>query len=208
MVHMSLSLFLSHLIGGASGSSITLSLVIILGTFILEDPTTVIVGVLAADGAIGVPLALCSLYAGIILGDIGLYCLGWLASTHPRLGRYVDHEFIAPFRAWLESRYVLTIFTARFIPGSRLPTYTASGFFRSPLSTFVLTAIVATSVWTTILFSTSYWFGNFTSSWIGSVRWGVALLFLLILFFVGRRNLSAYRAKKDGPRLVSDASTR
>ncbi|MHB1770120.1 MAG: DedA family protein [Minisyncoccota bacterium] len=205
---MSLSLFLSHLIGGAVGSSVTLSLVIILGTFILEDPTTVIVGVLAADGAIGVPLALCSLYAGIILGDIGLYCLGWLASTHPRLGRYVDHEFVAPFRAWLESRYVLTIFTARFIPGSRLPTYTASGFFRSPLSTFVLTAIVATSVWTTILFSTSYWFGNFTSSWIGSVRWGVALLFLLILFFVGRRNLSAYRAKKDGPRLVSDARMR
>jgi membrane protein DedA with SNARE-associated domain len=189
-------LFLSHLIGGSVGSQVLLSLAIILGTFILEDPTTVIVGLLAADGIIGVPIALFSLYAGIVFGDIGLYCLGWLASTHPRLARYVDHDFIAPFRAWLETRYVLTIFSARFIPGSRLPTYTASGFFRSPLSTFILTAIVATSIWTTLLFSASYWFGNFTSEWIGPVRWGIALVFLLALFFIARHNLLAYRAKK------------
>ncbi|HQT82543.1 MAG TPA: hypothetical protein PLW99_00080, partial [Candidatus Paceibacterota bacterium] len=58
--------FLFHLIGGAVGSSALLSLAIILGTFILEDPTTVIVGVLAADGVIGIPIALFSLYAGII----------------------------------------------------------------------------------------------------------------------------------------------
>ena len=189
-------LFLSHLIGGSVGSMALLSLAIILGTFILEDPTTVIVGLLAADGIIGVPTALFSLYAGIVLGDIGLYCLGWLASTHPKLGRYVDHDFVAPFRAWLETRYVLTIFSARFIPGSRLPTYTASGFFRSPLSTFVLTAIVATSIWTTLLFSAAYWFGNVTSEWIGPVRWGVAFVFLLTLFFIARHNLRAYRAKK------------
>src|ERR1700691_3112071 len=165
--------FLFDLIGGAVGSTVLLSLAIILGTFILEDPTTVIVGLLAASGIIGVPIALFSLYAGIVVGDIGLYFLGWLASTNPRLARYVDHDFVAPFRAWLETRYVLTVFSARFIPGSRLPTYIASGFFRSPLSTFVLTAIVATSIWTTFLFSASYWFGNSTSEWIGSIRWGI-----------------------------------
>ncbi|HUY62432.1 MAG TPA: VTT domain-containing protein [Candidatus Paceibacterota bacterium] len=190
---MSPSLFLAHFIGGAIGSSLLLSLAIIIGTFILEDPTTIIVGVLAADGVIAVPLALLSLYAGIIIGDIGLYCLGWLASTHPRLARYVDHDFIAPFRAWLESRYILTIFSARFIPGSRLPTYTASGFFRSPLSTFVGTAVVATSVWTTILFSLSYWFGSFSSEWLGSVRWGIAAALVAALFLVARHNLVKQR---------------
>jgi membrane protein DedA with SNARE-associated domain len=192
-----MSPFISHLIGGAAGSTVFLSLAIILGTFILEDPTTVIVGVLVADGIIGMPVALFSLYAGIVLGDIGLYCLGWLASTHPRLAQYVDHDFIAPFRTWLESRFVLTIFSARFIPGSRLPTYTASGFFRSPLSTFILTAIVATSIWTTILFSVSYWFGSLTSEWFDPVRWGIALIFLAALFLIGRHNLLAYRARRE-----------
>lgn len=200
-------LFLSHLIGGSVGSTALLSLAIIVATFILEDPTTVIVGVLAADHIIGVPVALFSLYAGIVLGDISLYCLGWLASTHPRLGRYVDHDFIAPFRAWLETRYVLTIFSARFIPGSRLPTYTASGFFRSPLSAFILTAIVATSIWTTLLFSASYWFGNLTAQWLGPVRWGIACIFLITLFFIARHNLLAYRAKKEESDTGADIRT-
>ena len=199
-------LFLSNLIGGSVGSQVLLSLAIMLGTFFLEDTTTVIVGLLAADHIIGIPVALASLYAGIVVGDIGLYTLGYLASTNARLARYVDHDFIAPFRAWLETRFVLTVFSARFIPGSRLPTYTASGFFRSPLSTFIMTAIVATSVWTTVLFTVSYWFGNVTSEWMGPVRWGIALAFLLVLFFIARHNLLAYRAKRD--ELGSAADTR
>lgn len=199
--------FLSNLIGGLVGSTMLLSLVIMLGTFVLEDTTTVIVGLLAADHVIGVPLALFSLYAGIVLGDIGFYCLGWLASTSPRLKHYIDNDFTAPFRTWLETRYVLTIFTARFIPGSRLPTYTASGFFRSPLSTFVLTAMLATSVWTTFLFSASYWFGTSTSNWLGPVRWGIAFVFLLLLFFIARHNLRAYRAKKNESGIGADIRT-
>lgn len=197
---------LFNFIGGAVGSTLLLSLAIALGTFFLEDTTVVIVGVLAADGIIRIPIALASLYAGIVLGDIVLYSLGYLASTHPRLARYVDHDFIAPFRAWLESRFVLTVFSARFIPGSRMPTYTASGFFRSPLSTFIGTVTVATSVWTTFLFFASYWFGSLTSAWMGPVRWGIALLFLLALFLIGRHNLKAYQAKKE--ELNTDADTR
>lgn len=198
--------FLFNIIGNSAGSVVLLSLVIILGTFFIEDPTTIVVGVLAADGIIPIHLALFSLFIGIVLGDIGLYCLGRYASTHPRFACYVDHDFIAPFRAWLETRYILTIFSARFIPGARLPTYASSGFFRSPLSTFIAVAIGATSIWTTLLFSTSYWFGNFTSEWVGPVRWGFALIFLLVLFFVGRHNIRAYRAKKNGTSLADSHS--
>lgn len=196
--------FISNLIGGAVGGSVSLPLAIILGTFILEDPTAVIVGMLAANGTIGVPVALVSLYAGIILGDIGLYFLGWFASTHPRLKLYGDHELALPLRTWLETRFVLTIFWARFIPGSRLPTYAASGFFRSSLSKFILTAVVATSVWTTILFFASFWFGNITSGWLAYERWSIAGAFLLALFFIGRHNLLAYQAKKNGPDTAAD----
>lgn len=193
---MSFTLYLSGLLGSISGSSVLVSIAIILATFVLEDPTTVLVGVLAADGQIGIPLALFSLYAGIVLGDLGLYGLGYLARSHPRLARYVDHDLVAPFRLWLESRYILTVFSVRFIPGLRLPTYTASGFFRMPLGTFAITAIGATAIWTTMLFYASYWFGNLTSAWVGPVRWGIALLFLIALFFFGRRNLRTYRAGK------------
>ena len=195
-------LFLFDFIGGALGSQILLSLVIVLCALVLEDLTIILVGVLAADGLIAIPLALFSLYVGVILGDIGFYSLGRLARTHPRLARYVEHDFVASLRAWLESRYVFTIFSARFIPGSRFPTYTASGFFRAPFPTFLLTSIVAISIWTTALFSASYWFGSLSSKWLIHVRWGIALLFLLAVFFIARHNLRAYRAKKNGSNIL------
>ena len=77
--------FLLELIGGALGSTLLLSLAIVLCAAVLEDLTVIVVGVLAADGLIATPLALASLYIGIVLGDIGYYFLGRLARTHPRL---------------------------------------------------------------------------------------------------------------------------
>lgn len=192
-----MSPLISSLIGGAGSSALLLVLAIMLGVFFLEDTTVVIVGVLAADGVFSIPFALASLYAGIIFGDIGLYSIGRFASTHPRFAQYVDHKFVAPFRAWLETRFVLTVFTARFIPGARMPTYTASGFFHSPFSIFIATVTTATSIWTTFLFSASYWFGSFSSAWTGPVRWSIALIFLITLFFIGRHNLVSYQAKRE-----------
>lgn len=201
------SIIITNLLGGASDSHLLLAIAIIVATFFLEDTTVVVVGLLAADGIISLPLALMSLYTGIILGDIGMYSLGYLASTNQRLGRYVDHDFVAPFRAWLENRFILTVFSARFIPGSRIPTYTASGFFRSSFLTFILTVICATSIWTTFLFTASYLFGSLTSEWMKEVRWGVAIVVLVALFLIARHNLRAYLAKKDSQNTAGDIRT-
>lgn len=200
--------FIPTLIGGAVGSTLTLAAAIIIGTFILEDVTVVIVGLLAAEGVIGIPLALISLYAGIVLGDIGLYWLGRYASTHPRLEKYVDHDILAPFRNWLEKRNGLALFSARFVPGMRLPTYTASGFFGSPFSSFVATAVVAASVWTLFLFSAAYWFGSATEEWLGPLRLGIAGFVILILLVIGPLNFFAYRTKSKRSELAVKAFRR
>jgi len=194
---MPLSVSLTNIIISSVAGGTFISLAIVLGVIFLEDTTVVVVGMLAADKILPISHALLSLYVGIVIGDVGLYCLGRLASTHPRLARYVEHDFTAPFRIWLETRFVLTVFTARFIPGARLPTYTASGFFHSPLSLFFFTATAATAIWTTFLFFASYWFGNLTVGWASHIRWGIALAFLLALFFIGRHNVLAYKARRD-----------
>ncbi len=195
---MSLTAIFLHFISSAAGSSILTGVAIVIATFILEDPTTILVGILASEGVISILTALVALYVGIVLGDLGLYGLGSLARTHPTLGKYVEHERVTPIKSWFEKRYALTIFTVRFVPGLRLPTYTASGFFRMPILPFLVTAIGATLVWTTVLFSAAYWFGNLTNEWVGWVRWPIAGIFLLILFFVGRHNIMNFRAETKG----------
>lgn len=186
---------LAHVIVEALGHPIFLSAAIVIGTLVLEDPTIVLVGVLASDGAISIPLALGSLYAGVILGDIFFFSIGRYASTHPRFAQYVDHKYVASVRAWLETRYVLTVFSARFIPGSRLPTYAASGFIGKSFSTFLATVVLATALWTTVLFSLCYWFGAVTAQWLHQERWVIAAVFILVLLGIGHFNVIRKKIK-------------
>lgn len=189
--------FLSHFTGETVNSAILLSLAIILCAVIFEDVTTVIVGVLAADGLIPVSVAFVSIYIGIALGDTALYSLGWFARTHPRLAHYIDHDFTAPFRSWLENKYAFKIFSGHFVPGFRFTTFAASGFFRLPLRTYIPMVIVGGLALETTLFTISYWFGSFSSRWVGEVRWGIAAFFLLVLFLIARHNIRAYREQKN-----------
>ena len=189
-----------HLAGGAVEGMVLLSLTIIVSAFFLEEVTIVVVGLLAADGIISAPIALLSLYVGIILGDLGLYLLGWLASRHLWLGKYVDHDFIAPLREWLDTKYVMTIFSARFIPISRIPTYTACGFFNMPYKTFWETVVSAGIIWVSVLFTVTFWFGSLTEAWFGPARWVIACVFLLGFFLVSRHNVIMYRKKRRAMR--------
>ncbi len=186
---------LGHVIVDALGHPLFLSAAIVIGVLILEDPTVVLVGVLASDGAISVPLALGSLYAGVILGDIIFFSIGRYASTHPRFARYVDHDYVVPVRAWLETRYALTLFSARFIPGSRLPTYAASGFIGKSFSTFLATVVLATALWTTFLFALCYWFGSITAEWLQRERWIIAGIFIAALVGAGHFNVFKKKIK-------------
>jgi len=195
--------FLSHFAGDTVSSAMLLSLVIILCVAVLEDLTILVVGVLAADGIVLVPIAFLSLFIGIVVGDSMLYALGRFARTHPRLAHYIDHDFTAPFRAWLGNRYSFNIFSGHFVPGYRFTAYVASGFFRFPFSSYLPMALAGGLVVEMLLFSLSYWFGSLTTGWVSHLRWGIALVFLLVLFFIGRHNLLAYRARKNGLQVLS-----
>ncbi|MDB5244657.1 MAG: associated Golgi protein domain protein [Parcubacteria group bacterium] len=206
---MDLFAFITHTIDSALGSStLLLSLAIIICAFLLEDISCIIVGLLAADGIVSIPLAAVSLYIGIVLGDTVLYSLGAIARTHPRLAQYIDHDFTSSFRSWLDRRYALTIFSAHFVPGLRFTSYVASGFFRYPLSRYIPAAIAGGLLLGTALFSLSYWFGNATAEWLGPARWIIAAAFLLVFFFIGRRNLYEYRLVKQESDIDVDTRVR
>jgi membrane protein DedA with SNARE-associated domain len=177
-----------HLLQGAMTTPAGTALAIIVATLILEDAAMVAVGVMAADRLISVPLGLASLVTGIAIGDLGLYGIGRLAITHPRLRGWLHSERFKPFRIWLDRELVSTVFAARFFPGARLPTYLACGFFAVPFRRFGISVTGATIVWSTFLFAASYYFGAYTTTLLGIWRWPIAFLFLAGLYFAGRRH--------------------
>ena len=181
----------TSLITLALGHPLFLVPAISLVSMFLEDPTIVLVGILSATGVIAPPVALGALYVGVVCGDCLFYGVGRYAGTHPRFERYIHHTAMDPIRVWLEAKYVITLFTARFIPGSRLPTYAASGFIRVPFKHFLLISISATTLWATTLFTLAYVFGNIAVLWVEQGRWPLALAALLILAISGRHVLHA-----------------
>ena len=183
---MNIALLVHELLQVGLSYPLFLPVVIILATFILEDATPVLVGVWAATGNLSPEIALLSLYIGIVLGDFGLYASGRLAAM-PRWGaRIARHDRLLPFREWLENRRVLATFTVRFLPGLRLPAYTATGFFGMPFRRFALTVMLATAVWTTGLFAAAYFFGAATADLLGNWRWPISVIPIGVEFLRAR----------------------
>jgi membrane protein DedA with SNARE-associated domain len=177
--------FLYHFIHAALATSLGTGIAIVVGTFILEDATLVAVGVMASDRLVSVPLALSSLAAGIALGDFGLYGLGRLAASYKPLRAWVESRNVHAVRSWLNDELYTTVVATRFLPGLRLPTYLACGFFCVPFGKFATAVLGAVLVWSALVFSLAYWFGVYTLTWLGLWRWPIALGAVAILLVAG-----------------------
>ncbi|BAT19617.1 MULTISPECIES: DedA family protein [Asaia] len=177
---------LYHLLSIAGAAWWSKGLAVIIGTFILEDATTMIAAMAVDDGRLSVALALVSLYIGVAVGDLGLYGLGAVGAKWPPARRWLTMPRHDKGRSWFHRNVVRTVVISRFIPGARLPLYTACGFFRAPFGAFAASAVVATLIWTSLLFSVSLHVGGWMSVHMASWRWFGIAGFILTILFVGR----------------------
>ncbi len=133
-----------------------LVVIIILCTFVAEDPTCLASGLLAAEGIIGFWWAALACTVGIFIGDMVLYALGrWLgrgALRRAPLKWLVKEHEIDRMAGWFGSpRGLLVIVSSRFIPASRVPTFVTAGILRLGLPRLALLLFVAALVWTPVL---------------------------------------------------------
>lgn len=172
------------------------AVVIVLGTFVLEDAATVLAAMHAQAGGVPIPLALCALYAGIVLGDLGLYLLGHLSAKVPWVARIIPPHRMRQGRDWLEGRVFQVVFISRFIPGARLPTYTACGFLGANWRRFALAAVIATLIWTSLLFGVSLKIGALLMEYLGPWRWAGGIGFALVIILLGRTAARLQEARR------------
>lgn len=189
---------LTAILAATAGVKFLQSAAIISGTFLLEDAATLFAAMQVAAGALSLPLALLSLYAGIVLGDLGLYGLGRLSATHKWAQKLVPQHRQDLGRDWVKGKVFALVFVSRFVPGLRLPTYTTLGFLRASFWQFALAAICATLIWTTFLFYISLRLGVLMAHYLGIWRWAGIAVFLVIIIFIGRMAARFY-SKRNPP---------
>ena len=161
-------------------------ILILLGTFVLEDAATILAAMDVQVGQVTITVAMVALYIGIVLGDLGLYGLGRLAAATPWARRWAPPERFGRSRDWLQDNVFKVVFISRFLPGARLPTYTACGYFGASFHRFTLAAIGATAIWTTLLFGISLRLGRYMADHLGAWRWVGMAGFALTVILAGR----------------------
>lgn len=137
---------------------------LIVATLVSEDLTCVAAGILASKGVLGFLPAVMACIIGIFLGDLMLYALGrWLG--RPALRRaplrwFINEQDVNNSARWFHERGAMIIITSRFLPGSRMPTYLASGILRMPLGKFVGVFLLAAALWTPCIVALGYFTGD------------------------------------------------
>lgn len=159
-----------------------LALGIVALSFVVEDAAAVAAGILAAQGTIDPAPALLALWTGLLLGDLGLYALGVGAARGATLRRWVGDERLERGRALLDRNTMVAVLLARCIPGLRLPTYAACGFFAAGFAPFAGWVAAATFLWSSALFALVYGFGAAAIGALQSWAWAVGLGSVAVLW--------------------------
>jgi len=161
------------------------STAIILLSFVSEDAATASSALSIFGGPLSWPLSFASCFAGIWLGDIGLYlfaryagkdvlCSRWLA-------RFADPAAIACCREKFTRNGSLALIASRFVPGTRLPTYLAAGLFSMPASRFALVTAIAGLVWISGIFALTTLFGTEALLWFAGAKAQMAAIVVTTL---------------------------
>ncbi|MFP4283187.1 MAG: alpha/beta fold hydrolase [Opitutales bacterium] len=138
------------------GIGLVLVVLLLMGaTLVSEDLTCIGAGLLAAYGLIPLPAAIGACFAGIFLGDLGLYAAGRTLgrpALRRRPFRWIVSE-VAERRAeaWFHRRGAVIILASRFLPGTRAATYFTAGVLKAPFARFILFFGVAAAIWTPAL---------------------------------------------------------
>jgi membrane protein DedA with SNARE-associated domain len=126
----------------------------LLGAFVSEDGASVTAATLAASGMLDARLAFLSAFAGLWIGDLGVYAMArWTGPT------IKQHRWL---RAWFaktpnndspnQKRMQWSLALSRFLPGTRLPAYIAAGLGQMPVATFAAVTAISAIAWISVLF--------------------------------------------------------
>lgn len=145
-------------------SLIIVGFLIMLATLVSEDLTCITTGLMIARGTIGFFPGTLACFLGIFLGDLLVFVLGRafgrvLLSRAP-INWFITPDGVALASQWLERQGATLVFTTRFLPGTRLPSYFAAGMLRTRMSRFALYFFIACALWTPALVALSAAFGE------------------------------------------------
>jgi membrane protein DedA with SNARE-associated domain len=174
-------------------------------TLISEDLTIVAAGLAVGEGRLGLVAALTSCFVGIFLGDVGLWALGRYGGRRVLRWKPIARMPLTRLHAlghWLDG-HPAVIFGSRFLPGTRMPLYVASGMVGTRPWRFIFWMFLAVATWVPVVILATARFGPVVAApleaWLGS-GW-LAKIATVVIVVVALRTIGAVATARGRARL-------
>src|SRR5437016_2065210 len=159
------------------------STAIVLLSFISEDAATISSALSLLGGPINWQLGFAACFAGIWLGDRGVYslarCCGKPILKSRWIARFADAEAIECCQTRFNDHASLKLLASRFVPGARLPTYLAAGLLSMPVTRFAIVTAFAALLWIGGIFAITKLLGAQALTWFSFVQRKIAAIFFV-----------------------------
>jgi len=169
-----------------------------LGPFFQED-AAVIAAASASSIGLGDPFLLYgSLIFGLSASDLWKYWAGRAARTQKWAHKFAQKDGVQAARDKVLKSLAHTLMVVRFIPGTRIPTYLAAGFFKAPFGRFAFWVVSSGMLYGAITFGLFHFLGEVGGARAKAIIPLIAIaLLVLVLGFKYTRHLMAKRTIAD-----------
>ncbi|MEM8983388.1 MAG: alpha/beta fold hydrolase [Pseudomonadota bacterium] len=170
-------------------TNVLIGIGVILFSYVSEDLATIAAGLAASAGALTVLEAIVYAFIGIYTGDMLVYWSGRLSRRAKKLGIVDKRRAVARAERWFERRGIGALLIARFVPGTRFPTFFAAGALGMSLAKFSVLLIGPALVWTPALVLLAERSGERVLGWLDDYqRWALPILLTIgIVLWLGTK---------------------
>ncbi|MBI1392008.1 MAG: hypothetical protein GC152_04625 [Alphaproteobacteria bacterium] len=121
--------------------------------FIQEDVAVVAAATASLTDAGPTTILFAAILAGLTVSDIWKYWVGFFARRHKWAHRFAEKKGVSVAGDLVRNELAKTLYVARFVPGTRIPTYVACGFFKIPYARFCGLVVVTALTYVSISFA-------------------------------------------------------
>lgn len=120
--------------------------------FFQEDAAVIGAAAASITGAGSTPILLLAIFLGLLSSDAWKYWMGRLARRYEWAHKFAEKPGVSIAGDLVRKEFLQTMLTARFVPGTRIPTYIACGFFRANYVKYVVVLAFTAALYISIMF--------------------------------------------------------
>ncbi|MEM9496170.1 MAG: VTT domain-containing protein [Pseudomonadota bacterium] len=120
--------------------------------FLQEDAAVIGAATASLAGAAPTAFIVIAIMLGLICSDAWKYWLGRFARRHDWAHKFAEKPGVSVAGDLVRKEFTQTMLTARFVPGTRIPTYIACGFFKVDYPRYIIVLALTASAYVAITF--------------------------------------------------------